>query len=343
MITVQSLVSDIRILSGLRGNQLFSNAQIAELASDAYASLRDIMIARFAHWFAAYYPFTLNGGNGGNTLDLTLIPDLQQDQALDQIQGDQKFTVLALGSLAERNQYGNNFGAGVGGLRYFTNGDTLEVLPPSASGGSYLLTYTPQYTVLAMPVVLPRKVTPIVRNSADNVNASLHEWTFTNGTFSPLVNIGQYLFIANDGSAHNNGAHLITDVSTAQICLTEDIVNGRWVEKQKPGAIAAKAKQRRIADPNTPAKARTGWLWQQYELTDDDYNTLLASQDYKCAICRTDKPGGNGGKYFHVDHDHVTGKVRGLLCHKCNTGIGHLNDDPARLIAAANYLESFGA
>jgi hypothetical protein len=42
---------------------------------------------------------------------------------------------------------------------------------------------------------------------------------------------------------------------------------------------------------------------------------------------------------MQIDHCHITGKVRGLLCHKCNKGIGLLGDDPARVAAALNYLE----
>ena len=220
-IAVQSLVSDIRILSGLRSNQLFTDQMIAELASDAYASLRDVMIVRFAHWFAAYYPFTLNGGAGGNTLDLTLIPDLQMDQCLDQIQGSQKFTVLALGSLAERNQYGNNFGAGTGGLRYFTNGDTLEVLPASAAAGSYELTYTPQYTVLALPIPITRTITTILNSGSDSVVASSHTWILHNGTFTD-ANVGQYLYVQNTGVTQNDGFHQVQSITSPDGYLVTD-------------------------------------------------------------------------------------------------------------------------
>jgi hypothetical protein len=56
----------------------------------------------------------------------------------------------------------------------------------------------------------------------------------------------------------------------------------------------------------------------------------------RCAICGTDSPRGNGS--FPVDHDHRTGRVRGLLCHPCNTGIGLLGDSSNQLLAAVAYL-----
>jgi hypothetical protein len=73
-----------------------------------------------------------------------------------------------------------------------------------------------------------------------------------------------------------------------------------------------------------------------YGLTPEAYAALLETQDARCAICRTDTPGGKGG--WHVDHNHATGLVRGLLCTNCNQGLGQFADDPDRLRAAADYL-----
>jgi hypothetical protein len=73
-----------------------------------------------------------------------------------------------------------------------------------------------------------------------------------------------------------------------------------------------------------------------YGLTPDQFATMLADQGGRCAICRADTPGGKGG--WHVDHNHDTNAVRGLLCHDCNLGVGQFGDDPDRLIAAAAYL-----
>lgn len=69
-----------------------------------------------------------------------------------------------------------------------------------------------------------------------------------------------------------------------------------------------------------------------------EYYFMLAGQQYRCVICGTDEPGGRGR--WHVDHDHVTGAVRGLLCHCCNTGLGQFKDSPANLIAAIEYLNA---
>jgi hypothetical protein len=75
----------------------------------------------------------------------------------------------------------------------------------------------------------------------------------------------------------------------------------------------------------------------RHGLRREQIDLLFALQGSACAICRATDPGTKQG--WAVDHDHSTGIARGVLCHKCNTGIGFLRDDPSRLRAAAAYLE----
>lgn len=90
--------------------------------------------------------------------------------------------------------------------------------------------------------------------------------------------------------------------------------------------------------------ARKSHLKSKYGLTLEQYDELLASQHGCCMIC-SEKP---GKRSMGVDHDHACcpGEtscgdcVRGLLCHRCNVGIGMFNDDPNLLRAAAAYIES---
>lgn len=75
---------------------------------------------------------------------------------------------------------------------------------------------------------------------------------------------------------------------------------------------------------------------RKYKINWGDFDRMLKEQDGKCAICGEADPKGRGG--FHVDHCHETGKVRGILCHNCNLGIGNLQHDPRILRAALEYL-----
>lgn len=75
---------------------------------------------------------------------------------------------------------------------------------------------------------------------------------------------------------------------------------------------------------------------KRYSLTLDDYACMLALQGGRCAICNGAESKGNG--HFAVDHDHTTGRVRGLLCSACNTAIGLLQENPKIMMAACEYL-----
>lgn len=95
---------------------------------------------------------------------------------------------------------------------------------------------------------------------------------------------------------------------------------------------AANPDKMRAAIPRTVARARK----RQHGVTLEMYEEMLASQGRRCAICRTDSPGRRTD--WHLDHDHETKAIRGLLCSRCNLGIGLLRDDPHVVMAAATYL-----
>lgn len=82
-------------------------------------------------------------------------------------------------------------------------------------------------------------------------------------------------------------------------------------------------------------------LRDNYGLTVAQYDEMVESQSGVCAIC-SGPPTQRAHEHeqrFSVDHDHATGKVRALLCHKCNVGLGSFGDDVGRLLAAIAYLE----
>lgn len=76
---------------------------------------------------------------------------------------------------------------------------------------------------------------------------------------------------------------------------------------------------------------------KQYGLTPETYEEMRVSQGGVCAICRKAQTGKIG---LVVDHDHVTGRVRGLLCTNCNTGLGKFGDSLLTLESACAYLKA---
>lgn len=84
-------------------------------------------------------------------------------------------------------------------------------------------------------------------------------------------------------------------------------------------------------------------LSSKYGMTSKQYDTLLATQNGVCAICRKPETRMARGRLLplSVDHCHRSGENRGLLCSQCNPGLGNFTDSPKLLRAAAAYLESF--
>lgn len=88
----------------------------------------------------------------------------------------------------------------------------------------------------------------------------------------------------------------------------------------------------------TSAEVRAANYRKIHGITVGQYEVLLASQNGKCAICKTTKPGKNVTN-FMVDHCHNTSRIRGLLCRSCNMALGMMKDSTTILRDAADYLE----
>lgn len=128
----------------------------------------------------------------------------------------------------------------------------------------------------------------------------------------------------------NNERRNTTNYNTVYYAKNQDAMRKRRLENY-------------YEDKKDPAKKllwRSKQLEMKYGITLEEYNKKLEQQDYRCAICLTDKPVGNG--HLHVDHDHKTGKVRGLLCHHCNTSLGGFKDDLEIIGKAIEYLKNCG-
>ena len=78
-------------------------------------------------------------------------------------------------------------------------------------------------------------------------------------------------------------------------------------------------------------------LKKKYGITQEQYNELYNKQNGCCIVCK--KPQSELKKILCIDHNHKTGKVRGLLCDNCNSGIGLLKEDINILTNAINYLK----
>lgn len=102
-------------------------------------------------------------------------------------------------------------------------------------------------------------------------------------------------------------------------------------ERMRVSIAASQAKE----DPiRRKERLKQSTYLRKYGITPEQADELLQSQGGVCVICKTVpiKPS--------VDHCHNTGRIRGILCHSCNVGLGHFRDDIELLLAACDYLEA---
>lgn len=119
-----------------------------------------------------------------------------------------------------------------------------------------------------------------------------------------------------------------------QPCAHLDMKKYRGAHKDE---LKAKRIQYRIDKPDV---WRNRNLVKNYGITLEQYNTMLAVQNGVCKGCKKSEV-ARGKRYRHlsVDHDHKTGKIRGLLCNKCNRSLGLLEDNFDCLVNLARYVQ----
>lgn len=82
-------------------------------------------------------------------------------------------------------------------------------------------------------------------------------------------------------------------------------------------------------------------LKYRYNITLEKYNQMLESQNMVCAICKSEHSKSKINNLLFVDHCHKTNNIRGLLCSRCNNGLGMFNDDVNLLYSAIAYLSKY--
>ena len=115
-----------------------------------------------------------------------------------------------------------------------------------------------------------------------------------------------------------------------------------WYVANREQAIAASAQWREDNPEKWREIKHRWWVYKKYGITREQYDEMFAAQNGVCAICGTTDPSNGSRKrlFSCVDHDHKTGKVRGLLCSRCNLRVGWYEEDPAAVLRAViEYLE----
>jgi uncharacterized Zn finger protein (UPF0148 family) len=111
-----------------------------------------------------------------------------------------------------------------------------------------------------------------------------------------------------------------------------------WVQKNREKVNASNRKRYNSLSSEEKRKRNRRQQISLYGLTVEQYDAMLMEQNYVCAICNKSEKSSTRGVLF-IDHDHKTGKVRGLLCDSCNRGLGYFYDNKSFLHNAIEYLK----
>ena len=126
--------------------------------------------------------------------------------------------------------------------------------------------------------------------------------------------------------------------SRCKPCLNKESRDRKRVQAQDPEyrkKMALKAREYRKIKPRSYLTRKKEWLKSLYGMTLEEYDNMFNKQNGVCAICFQPCKSKKG---LAVDHNHKTGKVRGLLCANCNGAIGMLQEDPAIIDRAKEYI-----
>lgn len=118
--------------------------------------------------------------------------------------------------------------------------------------------------------------------------------------------------------------------------------HAKWYKQNKEKRTAEIAEYKKTKpDGWQKAIGQKAHLKKRYNITPQEYEAMLEAQKYRCAICgKKAEDNKRGGKIesLNIDHCHKTKRVRALLCHTCNAGLGHFKDKIDNLMRAVQYL-----
>lgn len=112
--------------------------------------------------------------------------------------------------------------------------------------------------------------------------------------------------------------------------ICSKLINRQWHRANRARVNEVKSEWSK----KNPDKVKNTSLKKSYKIDLIEYNNMLTKQNNKCAICSEE----SAVKCLAVDHDHKTGKIRGLLCNRCNTGLGMFRDNIDLIILSGMYL-----